>query len=246
MRTNKLVLAGFLTLFCSALLFLFLNTGQGQVKPYNDVPVAEFRGKRIESTEEKAIRQQRGRKYTNRVSLEKFEEQGGVFAIPPSHSPREAALPVAKSDLIVIGTVVDAHAYISNDETSVYSEFQITLDEILKDARGVGVKKATGITVERVGGKVLFPSGRILLTGESGRNLPEPKKQYLLFLQWDEFGKDFLIVTGYEIRGNRISPLDGNVEGAPDIYQEYAKYRHASFADTLTELKALIVAEGIK
>jgi hypothetical protein len=49
-------------------------------------------------------------------------------------SSPEQALPTHISNAVVIGEVTDAKAYLSEDRTSVYSEFTIRVGEVLKKA----------------------------------------------------------------------------------------------------------------
>src|SRR5207253_10509831 len=107
------------------------------------------------------------------------------------------------------GTITHSQAFISNDRSAVYSEFQVIVNKILKNNDALGITPDANIVAERVGGRIRFASGRAQLRGDSGRNLPHKSKQYALFLKWDEPGKDFMIVTGYEIRGESVYPLDG-------------------------------------
>lgn len=55
------------------------------------------------------------------------EKSQSSFELPESHAPAETSLPAIESDAVVIGEVTDAHAYLSNDRTSVYSEFELRI-----------------------------------------------------------------------------------------------------------------------
>jgi hypothetical protein len=206
----------------------------------NEEPIAEINTSDTSDPKEKEIRTKRGRKYKTRVSLDKMDDQPAVFEIPLSHSLAEPAFPVEQSDIIVIGTIEDSHAFVSNDKTAVYSEFQVNINEILKNDKTSRIDSSLDITAERVGGRVRFPLGRIQTRGESGRNLPQKNKQYVLFLKWDEEGKDYLIITGYQIDGQSINPLDGLPDANPRIYSEYSLYKNADLAEFLTKLQRAI------
>ncbi len=44
-----------------------------------------------------------------------------------------SALPVETTDAIVIGTVTNKAAYLADDKTNIYSEYEIKIEKILKD-----------------------------------------------------------------------------------------------------------------
>ena len=159
--------------------------------------------------------------------------------LPLTHQPAEPAIPVA-SDVIVIGTVRDAKAYLSSDRTDVYSEVTISVEEILKTDPEYGLKINGALTAERIGGAVRFPSGKILRRARLGRNLPSNAHRYLLFLNQTGDG-GFSIVTGYELTQNGIVPLDGGADGKGfDEFKNYERFRNASEAALLEAVRKAI------
>ena len=116
-----------------------------------------------------------------------------------------SALPVAESDLVVIGEVTDAHGYLSMDRTGAYSEFAIRVDDVFKgDSR---LSSSTTIAV-REGADVQLPTGRIIRYEIVYQGMPRIRQRYLFFLKHNEQGKDYAILIGYELRNNRVFPLD--------------------------------------
>jgi len=82
--------------------------------------------------------------------------------------------------------------------------------------------------IARWGGAVRFPSGKIQEYTISLQGYPQQDKSYVLFLKRDEFG-DYLIVTGYEVRGSMVQPLDGKrnlPKNEPDL--QFGIYRGVS------------------
>ena len=57
------------------------------------------------------------------------------------------AIPAASSTAIVIGTVSSGQAHIGYDRSSVYSEFKVTLQQILKQDSGLPLSAADSIVV---------------------------------------------------------------------------------------------------
>ncbi|HEX8922418.1 MAG TPA: hypothetical protein VF766_13165 [Pyrinomonadaceae bacterium] len=118
------------------------------------------------------------------------------------------ALPVAQSQAIVIGEIINAQAYLSNDKTSVYSEFTVRVDEVLKDGDGALLSSNNPVAVERSGGRVKFPSGHVTLQLINGQRMPRQGRRYVLFLTRANQEDNYEILTGYELRAGRVFPLD--------------------------------------
>src|SRR5215475_5547766 len=77
-----------------------------------------------------------------RFALSKYDNPNSnavSLGLPPSHSPVEPALPISQSDMIIIGKVTDAQAYISEDETSIYSEFTVGIEHALKARASINI-----------------------------------------------------------------------------------------------------------
>jgi hypothetical protein len=120
-----------------------------------------------------------------------------------------SALPVTQSDVILVGEVTDAKAYLSNDRVGIYSEFAIRADEVLKNGSPLLITPTGSVVLEREGGRVRFPSGSVQRYAIANQGMPQVGKRYLLFLKSIEDDQDFSIITGYELNTGRVSPLDG-------------------------------------
>ena len=122
-------------------------------------------------------------------------------------------MPTALSDLIVEGHVKGSGAFLSEDKTGIYSEFTVQVSDVIKSS--APVSKGDIITTERFGGRVRFPSGQIARYRVAGQGAPAKGGKYLFFLKRRADG-DYLILTAYEMRGNKVLALDGprsNVHG---------------------------------
>jgi hypothetical protein len=139
-----------------------------------------------------------------------------------------SALPAAQSDAVVIGEVIDGHAYLSNDKTGVYSEFTIRVKEVLKAGNQIPLDADNSIVIEREGGAVRFPSGRVQKYRIAHQGMPRPGRQYVLFLKYNDLGHDFSILTGYELREGHVLPLD-----SVDQFASYKNADKTSFLDTV-------------
>jgi len=162
----------------------------------------------------------------------------GGFDLPMTHWPAEPAFPTT-SDVIVIGTVWEAKAYLSEDRTDVYSEVSLSLQEILKAAPQYQLKIGGMVTSDRSGGAVRFPSGKILRRGFWGRGIPSTGHRYLLFLE-DEGDSGFSIVTGYELTGKGVVPLDGIEGDRFSVFSNYERLRNTNEALLLDAVRKAI------
>ena len=116
------------------------------------------------------------------------------------------ALPVAASSVIVVGEVTSAEAHVSEDKKNVYSEFTVLVSKVLKTANS-SIVEGSQITVDRIGGYVKYPNGRVVLYSVSGKNMPAQGGRYLFFLKSPN-KQDLIIVTAYELSLNGVVPLD--------------------------------------
>lgn len=212
-----------------------------QQKIEDNAPIADLNTPELTNPQEKEIRTQRGKKYKKDVSLDRRQENAALFENPSSNAAVEPAFPIEQSDIIIIGTITDSQAFISNDKTAVYSEFQVAVNRILKNDKSFSITSESNIIAERIGGKVRFPSGKIQRWGETGHNLPQKNKRYVLFLKWNEEGKDYSILTGYEINGQIVNPLDGlGGDYNTGIFGNYDNYKNADLTAFLSKLQVAI------
>jgi hypothetical protein len=112
-------------------------------------------------------------------------------------------LPVAQSDAIVVGEVLSAAAHRSENKGSVFSNFEVRVDEVLK---GGGLNSGLVINVQRLGGIVKYADGQSVLFTLSATGMPVVGLRYALFLK--AVGEDYSIVTGYEFAPGGLRALD--------------------------------------
>lgn len=134
-------------------------------------------------------------------------------AVIAFHWEREfEPIPVAKSDVVIIGEVVNAKALLSANKTSVFSNFEIKVLKILKNNKEAAATKDESLFVEREGGIVRYPSGHKFWSRVVGQRMPVTGAKYLFFLT-NNFpiqgvSEDLYILTAYEIKNGRVSLLD--------------------------------------
>ena len=116
------------------------------------------------------------------------------------------AFPTKQAAAVVVGTITEAKAYLSNDKTGIYSTFSVLVEEVLKNPGKL--KAGDLVEAEREGGRVKFPSGRVHLYMVSEQDMPRLGSRYVLFLTETTSESVFEILTGYELREASVYPLD--------------------------------------
>ena len=117
------------------------------------------------------------------------------------------ALPVAESEIVVVGTITTAQALLSESKRNVFSEFTVTVEDVLK-SKIQGVAQSSVLTIDRVGGHVKYPNGQRVLFRITGLNMPQIGGHYLLFLTSKHNNEDISILTAYQLTPNGAIPLD--------------------------------------
>ncbi len=193
-------------------------------------PIFEVSAPPPPDLQERARRDAIGRKYDD--APVPMNEQSSVIA--SNTHLMITAFPIEKSQIVVIGEIEDARAYLSSDKTGVYSEFTIRVDEVLKDDSKLRVTAGSSIVADRLGGRVKYPSGHVTLSFVNNLGMPIPNQRYVLFLTRDEQQINFEILTGYQLKGDRVGLLD-----SPPRHPITA-YKNADVQTLLNELRAAI------
>lgn len=123
---------------------------------------------------------------------------GGHLNIP--------ALPVATSNIILIGVVGEAKANLSENKKNIFSEFKVAVETVLKTSKEQ-VREGAVLTVDRMGGFVKYSNGQKILYRRSGMYMPKIGGRYLFFLS--SINKhDYGVLTAYELTAAGAIPLD--------------------------------------
>ncbi|MGI8642366.1 MAG: hypothetical protein ACR2MG_20755 [Pyrinomonadaceae bacterium] len=150
-------------------------------------------------------------------------------------------LPVEKSNLVLIGKIVQAQAYLSDNKTSVYSEFKIEVEKVLKNNKKKDFEEDKYINVEREGGIVRFLSGYETFYFVSGQRMPKVNHRYVLFLthEFPLLGyqkRDFYLLTAYELREGNVFPLDEPGGGTHPIATLYKGKKETVLLNNLQDV----------
>jgi hypothetical protein len=117
-----------------------------------------------------------------------------------------SALPVTQSDIILVAVVSKAEAHVSSNKKGIFSEFDLTVESVLKSSQQ-DIKEGSNLTADRIGGWVKYPDGQQILFRVNGLNMPQVRSRYLFFVSARK-KPDFLILTAYELTSNGVIPLD--------------------------------------
>lgn len=195
-----------------------------QTRKVRDLPVVDFDVLETNDLRRKA----KGNRY-NRLTSETIQEAPSISGrVWSNHWARGLeALPIDTSDTILVGTITDARAHLSNDRTGVYSEFSVQVEEVLKQGAAKQlIEVASTVSVDRFGGAVRFRSGAIQRYETRGQGMPRRGGRYLLFLTCRDDEPSFSIVTGYDFGDDlRVSPLDGAHFGEGNETYPFDKYK---------------------
>lgn len=150
-----------------------------------------------------------------------------------------SALPVNETEATIIGTVVSRTAYLSEDETDIYTEYEVKLEDVLKDATK-SLNSVDIMALVRNGGSIRFESGKIQANKISEQGTLTKENRYLLFLKRYN-GVDWFIVTGYGMFGEKIVPIDGqnnkDAKSALPFSKYYKVNRNVLLQDLQKELQ---------
>lgn len=174
----------------------------------NRFPIADYAAPEPTDPQERAKRKSKDKRFP-KGTLD--EVQGGIETLITDQrvSSSSPALPVGLSDIVIIGTVLNAQAYLSSDKTGLFSEFTVSVQEVLKTTGSDPILPGANISIEREGARIRYPSGQVRLVRFDREAMPAVGGRYLFFLRRTTHEGAHTILTGYELRGGRVFPLDG-------------------------------------
>ena len=209
------------------------NDRQIQKPDEDEWPIAAYENPEPVDERQRALREARGKRYDKSFfgvkGTVKSTHENIMVVLTEDWEEGIPPLPVSLSSAIVIGTVLDAKGFVSADQTGVYSEFPTRVDEVLKTDGAAPPDSGSVITVQRSGGRVQGASARILFR-ISGQRMPRQGRQYVMFLQRQDAGQDYKLITGYELHEGKVYPLDNL-----NKFASYAGRDKATFIQALRD-----------
>ena len=184
-----------------------------------ELPKGEFQDNQIEMVPDQDRRQLRESRYKGAYSEIRDPADSNptgpakqTIYVIKDYASKIDPLPASRSAAVVIGTVLSSKAYVSKDRTYVYSDFQVRVDEVLKQDPQMNLVVGERIVASRGGGTIYFPSGRINDYVNHGEGMPAIGSQYLFFLARPSIitEPEYQVIIGgaYELRNGMVHPLD--------------------------------------
>jgi hypothetical protein len=228
---------------------------QNQKFNVGQLPIADYNGVLPTNLHERKIREKRNKLRNIKLGAEtgvfdakRFmitEQRDSSYGGFPTHASPEPAIPAATSTTIVIGEITNSQAFLSEDKVSIYSEFDVKVDEILKNESAESLEVGNKIAVSRGGGAVRMPSGRIIQHLFGGKPMPYIGKKYVFFLKYNAETEEYPLVTAYQIRDGQIFPLDGIDINWTPVYElaSHQTYKGSSEAEFINQVQKAIKAK---
>lgn len=186
-----------------------VNTTPAEPTPqYSPGPVTDYSAALPKSGDD--VRFRRGERYNIPYSsLPELGEssEAAIWDLPETHFQKNP-MPFDASNVVVVGKVMAGQSYLSNDRRSIYSEFKLKLQDIIKNSNDTYLSVGNSIDIERRGGAVRLPSGKVLVRAALAESMPQIGKRYLLFLKYDRDVDDYSMLTGYQFEGTEVYGLD--------------------------------------
>ena len=194
-------------------------------EPEAELPIVDYDAPEPADKEKREKRRAKGQKY-GKADPPINPSIGEMSSTSSSHwfyglTP----LPTAQSEVVVVGEVIDANAYLTPDKSAVYSEYTVRVDEVLKTNDTTIVPNCT-VDVQRLSGRVRLPSGHVQEYTVLQQGVPRVGRKYAFFLR--RYQQDLVILTGYELHRNKVKPLD-----SVQMFQVYKNMDGQKFMDTL-------------
>jgi hypothetical protein len=206
---------------------------QKQQGAINQIPIADASEPESKDPVKIAKRKAKSKKYDQYNDIGPGISAGQrVYHWPPGFP----TLPISQSDAVVIGDITDASATLTEDKAAVYSEFSVSINEVVKNDTETPLSIGVSIVVDRPGGRVRYPTGHISQFTIAGWGMPKEGSRYVLFLKRGE--QDYQIITGYELREGRVYPLDRTTSSDTD----FNRYINAEEIPFLKKLRAAAVS----
>jgi hypothetical protein len=181
-------------------------------------PRGEFQDNQIELAPDQERRQLRESRYKG--NYPEVKDPADTYPTGPpedstyvinDYAGKVDAFPASRSAAVVVGTVLGGKAFVSKDRTYVYSDYQVRVDQVLKQDPTANLSVGGRLVASRGGGTIHFPSGRIRNFINHGEGMPAIGSQYLLFLVKPNIPEpEYEIIIGgaYELRNGKAHPLD--------------------------------------
>lgn len=204
-RNTFFVLALGLLLLIAATPLLFREQVHAQRRP--NPAIALYNQPEISDPDARALRKVRDAHFERFVfglpSLDQLPTGGTTDCFAPGVRERLAA----EKDTVLIGGIIDAHAHLNSTKQHVYTEYQVRVEQVLKN-EGDGLSTGKEIVASRWGGEIQFLDGEVRQYWVRKLGMPEIGRRYLFFLERQKDGGDFYIWTAFRFNSDSITVID--------------------------------------
>ncbi len=187
---------------------------------YDQFPTADYDAPEDADPEKRAKRKSINKRYDNQgmvsSELPLSDDEGRLKIVhfePIPGLPEgkswiiRSGLPAAESEIVIVGEILDAQAFVSNNKQGVYSEYSVRIKEILKN-NSTNLTSGSLITIDRENGYVRYKNGKKRLYRIGGRSMTLIRQRYVLFLNKPDESPNYNILTGYKLNANFVEALD--------------------------------------
>ncbi len=144
-----------------------------------------------------------------------IEEPFIIYTEPPP--PHTIQTVVCHAGAMIVGVVNDSSPQLTEDESFLFTEYAITVEDVAKDNAVSPIQRGSRISVVRDGGTGLLNGRRIHARVEGFKSFAEGKR-YILFLRFiPETGAYVAYANGsFEISNEKVIPLGRRLNDQPD------------------------------
>jgi hypothetical protein len=134
----------------------------------------------------------------------------GVTILKPGEIKDPPGLPILGNS-VVLGKITSGDAYLNEERTGVFTEYLITVTEVLKSDPTSVISTGDEISAWRMGGSLKFHSGHLKHFLIGGVGFPKVGTDYLFFLRTtDARIKDYAISTAFSLSDQVVYSLDAS------------------------------------
>ncbi|HLL72473.1 MAG TPA: hypothetical protein VK363_13610, partial [Pyrinomonadaceae bacterium] len=119
------------------------------------------------------------------------------------------------TDLVIIGSTKSKASHIIDIGTFLFTDYEITVEEVLKNSDLAPVQQGQDITVPRSGGVVSL-NGHIVTAIDNGQSPLEKGERYLLFLKYEPLAETYrpfghpMFDDTFLIHGDEVTQISRN------------------------------------
>lgn len=181
---------------------------------------AKVKTKEIESpitekqkSHSKLLKQSQGRKLRELAAVGTGDivvsvEEPFVISTAGEESPPSVQTKVCNAHAVVIGMLNDSSPQLTEDESFLFTEYTMSVEEVIKDNPAAAIQPGNSITVIREGGTGRL-HGRVVRARVEGFKTFDVGKRYLFFLRFVPDTNSYLAFPNgsFELNENEVVPL---------------------------------------